>query len=198
MYKILDYEKRSKQIKSFKKVISICFYIIIIPILIIDFTLIIKSFVTPNKIPDFFGYKTFIIVSESMEPTLKVGDAIFVKEVSEDEIEAHDIISFHEGEDINTHRVIAKIQEKGIKEYITKGDHNKNEDKNRTTYDEIEGKYQFKISHFGIVVKFFQSKLTLFLLIILVVLDIISNKHLKKKREERREKRKRYIAEKYN
>lgn len=198
MYKIQDYEKKSKQIKSFKKVISIFFYVIIIPILVINITLIIKSFITPNKIPDFFGYKTFIIVSESMEPTLNVGDAIFVKDVSEDEIKPHDIISFHDGEDINTHRVIAHIKENDKKEYITKGDNNKNADKDQITYDKIEGKYQFKISHFGIVVRFFQSKITLFLLIVLVVLNICSNKHLKNKKEERKQKRKKYNAEKYN
>ncbi len=192
MYKIRDYKADSKKINQIKKIISIIFGIVVIPILIVNFILIIKSFIKPNKIPDFFGYKNFIIVSQSMEPTIMVGDAIFMKEVDESEIHVNDIISFHDGEDINTHRIIRISEENGIKYYTTKGDNNKREDKNKVTYKDIEGKYQFKISNFGIVVGILQSKITLFVLIIAVILNIYFNKQLQNKKEERRRKRKEY------
>ena len=191
MYKIRDYKADSKKINQIKKIISIIFGIVVIPILIVNFILIIKSFIKPNKIPDFFGYKNFIIVSQSMEPTIMVGDAIFMKEVDESEIHVNDIISFHDGEDINTHRIIRISEENGIKYYTTKGDNNKREDKNKVTYKDIEGKYQFKISNFGIV-GILQSKITLFVLIIAVILNIYFNKQLQNKKEERRRKRKEY------
>ena len=117
MYKIRDYKVESKKIHKTHKIISTILYIIIIPILIINFTLIIKSFITPNKIADFLGYKNFIIVSKSMEPTIMVGDAIFSKEVSESELKINDIISFHDGEDINTHRIVGISEENGVKLY---------------------------------------------------------------------------------
>lgn len=192
MYKIRDYKADSKKINQIKKIISIIFGIVVIPILIVNFILIIKSFIMPNKIPDFFGYKNFIIVSQSMEPTIMVGDAIFMKEVDENEIHVNDIISFHDGEDINTHRIIRISEENGIKYYTTKGDNNKREDKNKVTYKDIEGKYQFKISNFGIVVGILQSKITLFVLIIAVILNIYFNKQLQNKKEERKRKRKEY------
>ncbi len=192
MYKVHDYKEDSRKINKIKKSISIILYIIIIPILIVNLTLIIKSFIQPNKIPDFFGYKNFIIVSKSMEPTIMVGDAIFMKDVDESEIYINDIISFHDGQDINTHRVIAISEENGIKYYTTKGDNNKKEDKNKVTYKDIEGKYEFKISNFGIVVGILQSKITLLILVIIIIVNIYSNKQLQKKREERRKKRKQY------
>ena len=171
MYKIRDYKKIKAKNEKIKRILSIVLYIIIIPIIIVNFTLIIKSFINPNKTPDFLGYKNFIIVSESMEPTIMVGDAIFIKEVPEKEIKINDIISFHDGESINTHRIIGISEENGVKSYKTKGDNNKNEDKEKVNYSQIEGKYQFKIRNFGTFTKILQSKITLTILILLVIIN---------------------------
>ena len=192
MYKIRDYKKIKNRNEKIKKIISIFIYIIIIPIIVINITLIVKSFIKPNKIPDFIGYKNFVIVSESMEPTIMVGDAIFVKKVPEKEIKINDIISFHDGECINTHRIVGVSEENGIKMYRTKGDNNRGEDKEKVSYSQIEGKYLFKINNFGNLIKVLQSKVTLAILILLVCLNTYFNYRLKYKRKARREKRKKY------
>lgn len=192
MYKIRDYKEIKNRNEKIKKIISIFIYIIIIPIIVINITLIVKSFIRPNKIPDFIGYKNFVIVSESMEPTIMVGDAIFVKKVPEKEIKINDIISFHDGECINTHRIVGVSEENGIKMYRTKGDNNRGEDKEKVSYSQIEGKYLFKINNFGNLIKVLQSKVTLAILILLVCLNTYFNYRLKYKRKARREKRKKY------
>ena len=192
MYKIRDYKEIKNRNEKIKKIISIFIYIIIIPIIVINITLIVKSFIKPNKIPDFIGYKNFVIVSESMEPTIMVGDAIFVKKVPEKEIKINDIISFHDGECINTHRIVGVSEENGIKMYSTKGDNNRGEDKEKVSYDQIEGKSLFKINNFGNLIKVLQSKVTLVILILLVCLNTYFNYRLKYKRKARREKRKKY------
>lgn len=192
MYKIRDYKEIKNRNEKIKKIISIFIYIIIIPIIVINITLIVKSFIKPNKIPDFIGYKNFVIVSESMEPTIIVGDAIFVKKVPEKEIKINDIISFHDGECINTHRIVGVSEENGIKMYRTKGDNNRGEDKEKVSYSQIEGKYLFKINNFGNLIKVLQSKVTLAILILLVCLNTYFNYRLKYKRKARREKRKKY------
>lgn len=192
MYKIRDYKEIKNRNEKIKKIISIFIYIIIIPIIVINITLIVKSFIRPNKIPDFIGYKNFVIVSESMEPTIMVGDAIFVKKVPEKEIKINDIISFHDGECINTHRIVGVSEENGIKMYRTKGDNNRGEDKEKVSYSQIEGKYLFKINNFGNLIKVLQSKVTLAILILLVCLNTYFNYRLKYKRKARRDKRKKY------
>lgn len=192
MYKIRDYKEIKNRNEKIKKIISIFIYIIILPIIVINITLIVKSFIEPNKIPDFIGYKNFVIVSESMEPTIMVGDAIFVKKVPEKEIKINDIISFHDGECINTHRIVGVSEENGIKMYRTKGDNNRGEDKEKVSYSQIEGKYLFKINNFGNLIKVLQSKVTLAILILLVCLNTYFNYRLKYKRKVRREKRKKY------
>ena len=191
MYKIRDYKEIKNRNEKIKKIISIFIYIIII-LIVINITLIVKSFIKPNKIPDFIGYKNFVIVSESMEPTIMVGDAIFVKKVPEKEIKINDIISFHDGECINTHRIVGVSEENGIKMYRTKGDNNRGEDKEKVSYSQIEGKYLFKINNFGNLIKVLQSKVTLAILILLVCCNTYFNYRLKYKRKARRDKRKKY------
>ena len=190
MYRIDKVQKEENVIRTIGKIISIILYIILIPLIVFNFTLIIKSFINPNKVPDFFGYKSFIIVSGSMEKTIMRGDAIIVKTVSQDEIKVGDIISFDEDGVVVTHRVIDILNENGIKKYRTQGDHNNSPDKQMTTYDKIEGKYQFRIKKFGFITEILKSKITLVVLIIMVILISLYQKNLKQKKQVRKEKRK--------
>ena len=82
MYRTSNFNKNSKIMHSIEKIISILIYIIIIPIIIFNLTIMIKSYINPTEIPDFFGLKSFVIVSESMESTIMKGDAIFIKKVN--------------------------------------------------------------------------------------------------------------------
>ncbi len=193
MYKIDKVQKESKRIHTIGRIISAILYLILIPIIIFNFTLIIKSFIKPNETPDFWGYKSLVIVSGSMEPTIKKQDAILVKKIPEEEIKVNDIISFTTKNQINvTHRVIEIQEENGIKKYTTKGDNNNTEDKEKITYEQIEGKYQFRINQFGMVIQILKSKVTLFLLVIAIILITYYQGRIKKKKQERKQKREKY------
>ena len=71
MYKIDKVQKENQRIHTIGKIISVILCIVLIPMIIFNFILIIKSFISPNKTPDFLGYKSFVIVSKSMEPTIR-------------------------------------------------------------------------------------------------------------------------------
>lgn len=193
MYKIDKVQKENQRIQVIGRIVSAILYIILIPIIIFNLTLIIKSFLNPNQTPDFFGYKSFVIMSGSMEPTIKKGDAILVKEVPEEEIRINDIISFTIQNKTNvTHRVIGIAEENGKRKYTTKGDNNNTEDKERITYEQIDGKYQFKISQFGIVINLLKSKITLMILVGIMIFIACYKSKIKKRKEQRKEKRKKY------
>lgn len=192
MYKIDQVQKEKQRIHVIGRTISVILYIILIPMIIFNFTLIIKSFLNPNKTPDFFGFKSFVIVSGSMEPTLKKQDAILVKEVPEEEIKVNDILSFTTKGTNVTHRVIAITEEDGNKKYTTKGDNNNTEDKEKITYQQIEGKYQFKISQFGIVIQILKSKITLMVLVLMIILISCYKRRIQNRKQTRKEKRKKY------
>lgn len=192
MYRISDFEKSSKRMFIFEKLVMILLYIIIIPIIIYNLTLMIKSYINPTEIPDFFGFKSFVIISESMEPTIMTGDAILVKEVKQEELKVKDIISFQDGDSINTHRIVEILEDNGIIKYKTKGDNNKKEDKELVTYDKIEGVYQFRIKGFGKIVEVIKNKITLVVLLIILVLISACQVRINKRRLTRKEKRYEY------
>ncbi len=193
MYKIDKVQKENQRIQVIERMVSAILYIVLIPIIIFNLTLIVKSFLNPNQTPDFFGYKSFVIMSGSMEPTIKKGDAILVKEVPENEIRIHDIISFTTQNKTNvTHRIIGIAEENGKRKYTTKGDNNNTEDKERITYEQMDGKYQFKMSRFGVVINILKSKFTLMILVLIIILIACYKSRIKKRKEKRKEKRKKY------
>ena len=167
-------------------------YLILIPIITINLTLMIKSFINPEQTPDFFGYKNFVIVSGSMEPTIKKQDAILVKEVPQDEIRSNDIVAFTQGKNKVTHRIIEIIEENGSKKYKTKGDNNYTEDKEKITYEQIEGKYQFKINQFRVMTEIMNSRITLIILVFILLFIYYNKVRMRKRKEERKRKREHY------
>ena len=77
----------------------------------------------------------------------------------------------------------------GNVKYITKGDNNKHEDKEKVSYSQIEGKYLLKISGFGTVIHILQNRITIIILIIILILNCLYGYNLKRKKEIRKEKR---------
>lgn len=158
-----------------KNIIKIVIYVLVIFLIFYNIVLVIKKVSNPTEIPDFLGYKSFIVLSGSMESTLNIGDIIFVKEK---EINEQDIIAFSEKNSTVTHRVIKIIEENGITCYKTKGDANTEEDRKLVSNDEVEGVYCFKIPKVGKVVMFFQTKFGIFVFLgTLLIIYLIINRN---------------------
>lgn len=166
-----------------KKIIKFLVYISFVFLLIYNITVMIQKVCNPSQIPNFLGYKNFVILSGSMEDALNIGDVIFIKEKSE--IKNGDIISYREKQAVITHRVIDIIEQNGQIFYKTKGDANETIDKELVSIDEIEGIYCFKIPKIGTIIMFFQSKTGIItFLVILFVLYIFTNKASKKQNKK--------------
>lgn len=156
--------KRDKR----KKIINIIMYPILAIIVIICTMVIFQKIQNPDKVVNIFGYKVFVIVSGSMEPTLNVGDLIITKET--DNIQKNDIITFREENQSITHRVIEIVEDNGINKYKTKGDNNDSQDVELVDIEQIEGVYKFKINKIGKIL--LQFKNTTFIVIILIIMYI--------------------------
>ncbi len=107
-----------------------------------------------------FGYKAFIVLSDSMSATdFSAGDLILSKEVDPTTLQAGDIISFQSTDPDNYGEVVThKIRERTTDEngnpgFITYGTTTGENDQNVVTYDFVLGKYQAKLPGVG---KFFQ------------------------------------------
>lgn len=188
MYKLEKLEKEKKIIPKAIKIFNIVICIIFIPIIIVNATLIIKYIKNPYEIPDFFGYKGFEIVSRSMEKTINKKDIIFIKKVNQNELNVNDIISFNNGQEIITHRIIKIEYQDGKKIYTTKGDNNRYEDKEKVEYEQIEGKYIFKINKLGIFIDILTNRYVLIILFIILLLILIHISKIRKRKKLRHTK----------
>ena len=171
--------------------------IIFLPILIINLILIIKSYINPNVAPNVFGYKPFIVLSGSMEPTIMTGDIAIIKSCEIDELKVGDIVAFKSGTSVITHRIVEIKEKDGQKEFITKGDNNNTEDRYPVEASKIEGIYINRIAKLGNVAMFLQTTTGAIIFIsipfILFILTDINQK--KKERKMQTEKQKRLEQE---
>lgn len=159
-------EKKSK----FKRIMNIIEYIVIFLVIFVNTMLIIKSTNDPNKTPDLFGKKAFIIVSGSMIPTIQIGDIVFVD--ANEQVETGNIIAFRRNTSVIVHRVIKSIDLEGNAMFQTKGDNNNAADLELVTTDKVEGVYQFKIPYIGKLLMFLYNNLAIVIVIVVVILLI--------------------------
>ena len=98
----------------------------------------------------FFKYKTSIVLSGSMEPTINVDDYIIIKK--EKELNVNDIIVYKTNKGLVVHRIV-EINSNNI---ITKGDANNTVDQ-PISKEQVVGKYVGKIKYLGRIIKFMQE-----------------------------------------
>lgn len=154
--------------------IDILFFVVII-FAIVMIMLSVNS--DNNGIATLFGYIPFSIQTGSMEPTIKTGDLIIVKEAEDNyNLQKDDIISFFALEQnkkiIKTHRIIEVKQNGQMVSYVTKGDNNTGIDEIEVAPGDIIGKYTgTRIGSLGGIYDFLNSKYG-FLICIIIPLFI--------------------------
>lgn len=125
-------------------------------------------------------FNAYVVITESMVPTINVNDAIIVKRVENNTLNIGDIITFSSN-DIYfrgltvTHRVVGKqLGLDGNYIYRTKGDNNLLEDTALVNADNIYGKVLIKLPKIGYVQSFVTSPFGFVLSIILPVVGVIA------------------------
>lgn len=148
--------------------------IILIPILLINITLIAKSYINKDEVPSIGGTLPLIVLTDSMYPEIESGDLIICNTAEAEDIKVNDVISFFDpagnGTSIVTHRVIEIIEDDGEIFFRTRGDNNNTEDKELVPAENLVGVYKMRIAGAGHIAMFMQSTAGL---IICVVLPII-------------------------
>ena len=127
------------------------------------FTLIsVSSFNKTDR--DIFGYKAFVVLSDSMSATdFSAGDLVIVKEVDPTTLQVGDIISYisqnsnNYGETV-THKIRAlTTNSNGDKGFITYGTTTNSDDETVVTYPYVLGKYQFSLKGVGTFFNFVKT-----------------------------------------
>lgn len=112
---------------------------------------------------DLFGYKAYIVNSDSMKDEFNAGDLIIVKEVDPSTLQEGDIISYMSqnsesfGETI-THKIRKLTKDaNGDKGFITYGTTTDENDTTVVTYPYVLGKYSMKIDKLGVFFNFLKT-----------------------------------------
>lgn len=184
----MDTKKKKKSVLDIIfTVLGVVLCVIMIPIVAVNITLIIKSYTSPDQVPDFFGYKPFIVMSGSMEPTIMTGDLIVSKNINADDVKAGDVISYHLGDAVITHRVLEITADgNGARQFIMQGDNNNAKDEKPVTDEMIEGVYRLRLPGVGNFALFLQKPTGLILfvacpLVLFFLYDILRRKLSDKK-----------------
>ena len=173
-------------------VLGIVMCVIQVPILIVNCTLLVKSLINKDEVPDFGGTVTLIVLSDSMQPEIKVGDMIICKKVDPAKIEIGDVISFYDpagnGTTVVTHRVESIINENGLLGFRTKGINNNNEDSLPVYADKVIAEYTgIRIPLAGNVAIFMQTTPGLFLCVVLPIILLVGYDVLRRKMYEKKQ-----------
>lgn len=181
-----------KQESSKQKVltiIGIILCLILLPMLIINLTLIAKSYIHADEVPSVGGKFPMIVLTDSMYPVIESGDLIICNIAEAEEIAEGDVISFYDpmgnGTSVVTHRVLEIVKEDGTLSFRTKGDNNNTEDQVLVSADNLIGIYQTRIPKVGHVAMFMQTTTGLIVCVILPILLLVGYDVLRRRKYEK-------------
>lgn len=177
-------------------IISLIVSILLLPILIINCCLIVKSIVKPDEVPSLGKYSFLIVLTESMEPDIKPGDLILCKKTSISDIKEGMVISFYDpaskSKTIVTHKINKiEVNEDGTINYYTQGINNNIEDRYPVPSENVIGVYtKIRFMFIGSIIIFIQKPVGLItcviapILIIGIVWIVLWQKEQKKKQKK--------------
>lgn len=191
LYTDQEINKRLKIENRIRNILYGIMYAVLIIIMVYNISLIAQSILKPNKTPSFLGVKTYVIISESMEPNIEIGDIVVVK--AEENLDIGDVISYRKGQSVITHRITQiNKNENGEIEYRTQGDNNNVEDEESIKPSNIEGKVIKIVPKLGKVTLILQNKVIIIFIFIIFYIYVSRNYKKNKKVNERHLKRLKY------
>lgn len=120
--------------------------------------LAVMAVALPFSVPKLFGYQIYNVLTQSMEPAMPVGSAIYVKRCDLQALRQGEIITYRLSEAtglVQTHRVVENDTQ--AKQLITKGDANALPDVDPVSYERVVGKVVVCIPVLGTVSEMLHS-----------------------------------------
>lgn len=181
--------KNSDSHQKILTVIGTVLCIILLPILIINLTLIAKSYLNEDEVPSLGGVFPLIVLTDSMLPEISSGDLIICNTLEPEEVQVGDVISFFDpmgsGTAVVTHRVLEIVEEEGELSWRTKGDNNNAEDQVLVPEKNLVGIYRSRIPALGNVAMFMQTTPGLILCVVCPVLLMVGYDMLRRNKYEK-------------
>lgn len=169
-------------------ILGIVLCVILVPMLVINVTLIVKSYTNKDEVPSLGGRTCFIVLTDSMYPDIQSGDLIICNKAKAEDVQVGDVISFFDpdgnGTSVVTHQVIEIVNENGL-EFRTKGVNNNIEDRALVPAKNLVGVYQMRITGMGNVAMFMQTTAGLIVCVVLPLVLLIGYDLVRRRRYEK-------------
>ncbi len=180
-------------------VVGILLCVLLVPILVLNITLIVKSYTEPDKVPSIFGTLPMLVSDDSMEPDIMKGDLVLAKKADPSEIKEGDVILFFDTNKNNQGKVLTQRVSKVViitGGFITweteligtpaEGEQNKN-----TTFTvpakNLVGRWEgTRIPFLGSVALFMQTIPGVLLCVVLPVILLVLYDFLRERKEEKK------------
>lgn len=152
--------------------------IVAFTVFVMIFTII--SFNTVGKDRMLFGYKPYIVLSDSMSGVFDVGDIVVSKQTDVSELKEGDIISFRSIDPNNydtvvTHKIKGETEYEGQKAFVTYGVSTGIEDEYSVPADRVIGEYQFRLPKMGYFFQFLKTPMGYFVFIFIPFMLLIGS-----------------------
>jgi signal peptidase len=185
-------KEKASSAQKILTIIGTVLCIILIPILLINMTLIVKSYINKDEVPSVAGMLPLIVLTDSMFPEIESGDLIIDTVADAEDVKVNDIISFFDpagnGTSVVTHRVIEIVEEDGKLFFRTRGDYNNTEDKELVPAENLVGVYKMRIAGAGHIAMFMQSTAGLIICVVLPIVLLVGYDIVRRRIDEKNNK----------
>ena len=173
--------------------VGVILCVLLVPILVVNLVLIIRSYTNPDKVPSIGSYFPLIVLTDSMYPQIESGDLIICHTAEPEEIAVGDVIAFFDpagnGSSIVTHQVGEVLEENGSISWKTKGIANNTADEVPVPAKNLTGVYRSRIPGAGHIAMFMQTTEGLIVcvvcpIVLLVGYDIIRRRIYEKSHKQ--------------
>lgn len=124
-------------------------------------------------VPCLWGHKPLVVISGSMEPTLKVGGILYYEKMELENFKTNDILVYKTKDHIISHRIVDIVDDG----FITKGDANNSVDNNLVNKNQVLGKgTNWSIPYIGYYADFiYTHKYLLYISLSIIVVDMLND-----------------------
>lgn len=132
-------------------------------------------------VPSLWGQKPLVVISGSMEPTLKVGGVLYYEKINIDELDEGDILVYQANDHIISHRIVDIIED----DFITKGDKNISVDNYLVSSNQVLGKgTNWSIPYIGYYADYiYGHKYLLYISLGVIIVDLCNDVYKEHKKK---------------
>lgn len=144
----------------------------------------------------FFGWKPYIVLSDSMQSEFQVGDIAVSREVDPATLQPGDIVTFASIDpdsygEIFTHKIREETEHEGQPAFVTYGTTTGDNDAYPAPFSRVVGRYAFHVPKAGYVFEFFKSPMGYVVLVLVpfgILIGLQVRNFLRLLNEERRQR----------